>query len=295
MSFLKFHTHKTNTHKKSCLTDRKENLDSLTTIKNYPLNKYIKERASAFTSRGSITLEAAVVVPVFFFAMLCLSYLLELMAVQTTIRNSLYSTGKTIAQEGYVSSLVTTQEVEAKIVNHVGREWLDKSIVEGGSSGIHCENSRYNTLTGVMELSAKYRVKIPVVMFGIAPITYEEKLRVKMWNGYVSSMYEGVNEHLVYVTETGMVYHVDPHCTYLDMSVHSVWREEIEEQRNQSGARYHACESCVSNHEERDIYYITDYGTRYHISLECKKIKRNVYAIPMEEAYGLGGCSKCTN
>lgn len=293
MSFLEFHTHKTNIHEKTCLTDRKENLDSLTAIKNDPLNQHEKERASAFISRGSITLEAAVVVPIFFFAMLCLAYLLELMAIQTTIRNALYSTGKTLAQETYVSSLVTTQEIEAEVVNNIGREWLDKSIVEDGSAGIQCGNSICDMITGVMNLSAKYRVKIPIAMFGIAPISYEETLRVKMWNGSGSELYEHANEQLVYVTETGMVYHADQHCTYLDMSVHSVRREEVEEQRNESGAKYHACENCASNQNNSDIYYITDYGTRYHVSLDCKKIKRNIYAIPVEEAYGMGGCSKC--
>ena len=85
--------------------NRKENIDSLHSVKNTPLFVLKKERISAFASRGSLTLEAAIVVPIFFFAMLCLAYLLEMMAIQTTVRNALYSAGREVAKEVYVGRL----------------------------------------------------------------------------------------------------------------------------------------------------------------------------------------------
>ena len=97
----------------------------------------------------------------------------------------------------------------------------------------------------------------------------------------------------MYVTETGIVYHKDAHCTYLDMSIHMVRADELDGLRNQSGGRYYPCESCGKQEENADLYFFTDYGTRYHKTLDCKKIKRCIYAISIDEAYGLGGCSKC--
>ena len=268
---------------------------SIDTIKNYRkesdshwakhffINFHIlTERASAFTSKGSITLEAAVVVPIFFFAMLCLAFLLEMMSVQTSMRNAVYSAGRELAISSRKVNVITEGEMEQKIRTYMN-----------GEREIDCSASNYNVHTGILNLCAEYEVEIPISLFPIPPIVYQESIRIKLWNGYVPGWDESTDSQLVYMTETGLVYHSSPDCTYLDMSVLTVSKTEIEELRNASGARYYGCESCGDKDENSNFFYITTYGTRYHTSLECKKIKRNVYTIPMDEVYGMGGCSKC--
>lgn len=293
MSFLYNLTHNINPQKRNIYYSRKENKDSLVTMKKIPLIVEKKERTSAFTSKGSLTLEAAIVVPIFFFAMLCLAYLLEMMAIQTTVRNALYNAGKEAAKQAYAGAILTSGELEQQIVENIGIDRLGRSVVFQGVNGIDCGKTKCNWSTGVMDLSARYQVEIPILMFRITPITCEETLRVKGWTGYVSSASGDTKEDMVYVTETGMVYHKDSKCTYLDMSIRSVQMDHIEELRNQSGGKYYACEFCGDDKTDSRTRYITDYGTRYHTSLECRKIHRNIYAISIDEAYGLGGCSKC--
>ncbi|MBR5315352.1 MAG: pilus assembly protein [Firmicutes bacterium] len=293
MSFLNYLTQNINPHKRNVNYNRKEEKDSLVNMKKISLIDHQKERASAFTSKGSLSLEAAIVVPIFFFAILCLAYLLEIMAIQTTMRNAIYSVGREVAQQVYADKLLTSRELERNIVEHVGTERLEQSVVAGGVDGIDCSESKYNWSTGVCNLSVRYRVQIPMLMFRIAPIACEETLRVKGWTGYVYTVGGASANDTVYVTDTGIVYHKDADCTYLDMSIRSVYMEDIEELRNQSGGKYYACESCGKKDSDSKLRYLTDYGTRFHTSLECKKIKRNIYAISLKEAYGLGGCSKC--
>lgn len=293
MSFLYNLTHNINPHKRNVYYSRKEEKDSLVTIKRISLIGNKEERTSAFTSKGSLTLEAAIVVPIFFFAMLCLAYLLEMMAIQTTVRNALYSAGKEAVQQAYTGAVLTSNELEQRIVANVGIDRLERSMIAGGAGGIDCSETKSNWSTGVMDLKVQYQVEIPILMFRITPVTCEETLRVKGWTGYVSTIEDVTREDTVYVTDTGIVYHQDADCTYLDMSIRSVHVESIEELRNQSGGIYYACESCGEDKTDSKLRYITDYGTRYHTSLECKKIHRNVYAISIDEAYGLGGCSKC--
>lgn len=293
MSFPYNLTYNMNPHKRNTHLYRKEKIDSLNTIQSTPHIVDRKGRASAFTSRGSLTLEAAIVVPIFFFAMLCLAYLLEMMAIQTTVRNGLYSAGKVAAKEAYVGDFLSANELEQRIVENIGRDRLNRSIIAGGADGIDCAKTRCHRITGVMDLAVQYQVEVPVLMFRLAPITYEENLRVKGWTGYVASAGAGTKEEMVYVTETGIVYHKDAQCTYLDMSVQSVHKDTVNELRNQSGGKYYACEACGKEQTDSEYLYITLYGTRFHTSLECKKIKRNIYTISIEETYGLGGCSKC--
>jgi len=293
MSFLYNLTHNKNPYKQNAYFNRKEQKDSLVIMKKTPVIDRKKERTSAFTSKGSLTLEAAIAVPFFFFATLALAYLLEMMAIQTTVRNALYSAGKEAAYQASAGAFLTSNELEQRIVENIGRHRLENSVVSGGANGMDCGETKCNWSSGVMNLSVQYQVEIPVLMLRITPVTCEETLRVKGWTGYVSGIEDGTRNDTVYVTDTGIVYHRDADCTYLDMSIHSVHKDNIEELRNQSGGRYYACKACGKQETDRTLCYITDYGTRYHTSLDCKKIKRNIYAISIDEAYGLGGCSKC--
>lgn len=249
------------------------------------------KRASAFTSKkGSITAEAAMAVPVFFFAAVCLLYLMEIMAVQTAVRSGLQYAGKNAAQEASVTVMLSPSKVKSDVVRAIGADRLERSIVEGGSGGIDCKDSAISPLTGIGELSVKYKIRIPVPMFHIALLSFEDRMRIKVWNGYEKAGVGKKDEGLVYVTETGLVYHKNYHCTHLDLSIRMVNSEDVKKIRNKNGGKYHACERCGGG---AGCIYITDTGDRYHSSLSCSGLKRTVYAIPLSEAAGKRACSKC--
>ena len=260
-----------------------------------PLN-YIydsqSESASVSTSvKGSITVEAAMAVPVFFFAVLCLFYLMEIMSVQTAVRSGLQDVGKLLAEQGYDQQFLLPSKVESDVVSSIGAERLQRSIMEGGSGGIDCSQSHMSGRTGIAQLTAVYKIRIPVPIFAIPPVSYRESIKVKTWCGYEKAGLESDDSETVYVTETGVVYHKDYNCTHLKLSIHMASASEIEHMRNESGGKYHPCEHC-GNISSGNVY-ITDYGDRYHSSLSCSGLKRTVYAIPLSEAVGKGACSKC--
>lgn len=291
MSFLYyFPTNKTN-YRKNNIKTRKEKDSFLAHHFSY-IAHFLVERASAFASKGSITLEAALVIPIFFFGILCLVFLLEIMSIQLTVRSALYSVGKEIAQEAYVSPIISTSSIEQHLIKNIGKERLENSIVVGGAQGLNCNASKSNWNTAVIDLSVRYQLEIPVLMFRIPVLMQEETLRVKGWNGYAGG-WESSREEMVYVTDYGIVYHKDMYCTYLELSIRAALPEQIENLRNQSGEKYSACKSCGVSLGKVQRVFVTDYGNRYHTSLECSGIKRNIYAIPIGDAYGLGGCPKC--
>ena len=291
MSFRSKITHKT-PYKLHETQPRKE-MDSRTAKHFHSSNHTQPERASVFTSKGSITLEAAVVVPIFFFAMVCISCLFEIMAIQTQVRNALYNVGREWAQKAYVSTLFSKEEMKQQMVEVIGRERLDRSMIVQGAEGLDCSGSKSNIFSGELDLSVCYQLKIPVLMFQIPIISQEETLKVKGWNGYTTSLSLPEAEQKVYLTDYGLVYHKDKNCTYLELSVRGVDATKIQELRNASGGKYYPCTFCKGTPAKDGKLYITDYGDRYHNSLECSRIKRNVYAVPLDEVYGLGGCSKC--
>lgn len=255
-------------------------------------NSYLSGRVSASASiKASITVEASMAVPIFFLAVVSLLYLMEIMAVQTAMRSALQYAGKNAAEEAFLVTMVMPSRLERDIVNSIGAERLDRSIVIGGSSGVRCNGSQISSRTGIGELMVTYQVRLPIPMFGVKPIKYQEKIRVKAWVGYEKTGFGLEREQTVYITETGMVYHKDYHCTYLELSIHMVSSGDIGGLRNESGGKYYPCEHCMRN--GGNGVYITDTGNRYHSSLSCSGLKRTVYAVPLSEAVGKGACVRC--
>lgn len=262
------------------------------TLPSQSKDSYLSGRvsASAFT-KASITVEAAMAVPFFFLAVVCLLYLMEIMAVQTAMRSGLQYAGKKAAKEAYAVTMVMPSHLEQDVVQAVGPERLDRSIVLGGSSGVRCDGSRISSRTGIGELMVTYEVRLPIPVFGVPPVKYQEKMRIKAWVGYEKQGFDLDCEETVYVTETGMVYHKDYHCTYLELSIHMVPSDHIPDLRNKDGGKYYPCEHCMRS--GRTGVYITDTGNRYHSSLSCSGLKRTVYAVPLSEVVGKGACSRC--
>lgn len=258
------------------------------------------EKASASASakgrlmRGSVTVEAVFCVPLFFYAAVCLIWMLEIRAIQLSVRAGLQEAGRTAASEFYEMPVLIPAKLEADIVNEIGEDRLDGSLVEGGSEGLHCERSYAMIGSGIMQLKVSYRIKIPIPIFAIPTIACSESMRMKGWNGYEKQIFsENEDKMVVYITETGIVYHKDSHCTYLEPSVRAVPADGLEALRNQDGGKYYLCEHCGRYGQAQGVYYITEYGDRYHTTAMCSGLKRKIYAVPIEEAKGKGACSKC--
>lgn len=100
-------------------------------------------------------------------------------------------------------------------------------------------------------------------------------------------------ERMVYMTATGHVIHTDPHCSYLDIKIRAVSGLTIAERRNARGERYHPCEHCSRGKEPAGTVFITDGGTSYHNLSSCSGLKRTVRLIPETDASGCGCCSRC--
>ena len=132
----------------------------------------------------------------------------------------------------------------------------------------------------------KYQMEIPVLIFKIPIISRKEKLRIKGWTGYEGTGFDSGVKDVVYITDTGLVYHATPTCKYLDLSIRRVDYDEAKKQ-------YGICSLCKKEGRSEKKVYITTYGSGYHTSLNCSGLKRTVYAVKKSEIYGRGGCSKC--
>ena len=254
------------------------------------------KRAVLHTSGGSLTVEAAIAVPFFLFAALCLIYLLEIHAIKTTIRMSAHAAAKQTAEQMAIAPDAGAWMFQSKLIKAAGKERLDRSMIQGGSAGVICGKTHVNRKNQV-EVEVDYSLKIPFPGFSQISIPCKEIFLVKGWTGYENerNTQDPDGEKIVYITDTASVYHMKYNCTYLKLSIHYIAAKDLTGVRNDSGGKYRACEKCIAFSSAVGGYYITEYGEKYHSSLSCSGLKRTIYAVPLEEVKGKGGCSKCTH
>lgn len=136
--------------------------------------------------------------------------------------------------------------------------------------------------------------------FSLMSVKLFNSVKVHAWTGreYEKNTQEegktDQEEQMVYVTETGSVYHRKLECSYLNLSVSHVSGSAIGEYRNQNGEKYSPCETCARNQNPAGIVYITDTGNRYHNLESCSGLKRTVRLVKCSEVNSrMHACSRC--
>lgn len=118
---------------------------------------------------------------------------------------------------------------------------------------------------------------------------------VRCWVGYTGESFQNsAGEEIVYITPEGTVYHKNRDCTYLRLSIRQISLGSLEGERNLSGGKYASCEYCIRRGEAGGTVYITVYGNSYHNNVNCQGLKRTILALPWSQAEGRPCCSRCS-
>jgi hypothetical protein len=252
--------------------------------------KKIQERASILSLKGSVTLEMALTLPIFLFAVVCLMYVMEIQILQSQIRLAACNTAKQAAQSQITTSLFLYPVQEARMVQWIGSERLNQSILKDNEKGVSCRGSYLDDTTGELHLRISYVVELPVPQFLGLSASYNDEILVKVWNGYLNENSE--DGELVYITETATVYHEKYTCTYLKLSIKQTTVAEVSALRNDYGVKYVPCEKCKFG-AASSVLYVTNQGNKYHRSATCSGLKRQIQTVKKSEVGYLHGCSRC--
>lgn len=123
------------------------------------------------------------------------------------------------------------------------------------------------------------------------------QVKVHTWTGRDASSWdigdEDKVEEMVLVTASGGVCHLDENCSYLKLSISSVSGSTVSSLRNENGEKYHACEICSRNQQPSGTVYITRDGNRYHNQPDCSGLKRTVRLVCRSDVPEMSFCSRC--
>lgn len=273
-------------------------------IKDFAQNLFCSiKRLSLFTVfqnnlMAGMTVEAAVVLPVFLLFFLNLASLIEMMRLHNNLQFALWETGnKTTvytcaAESEETDSLLSVFYIKNQMIVTLGREYLEQSPLMNGMAEIKVVTNSSTSEDDVLDVTVSYRVAPLSGLIGFPSFRMSNCYYAHLWNGYEIPETSEENQ-IVYVTENGTVYHPDRNCTHLTLSIEKAEAADIETMRNQWGRKYGPCERCARGERPENIF-ITREGECYHYSAECAGLKRTVYAMPLAEIQGrYQCCSRC--
>ena len=100
-----------------------------------------KEQTGAVRMRGSVTIEASVGIPLFLFASVCLIWMIEVQSIRISILTAAQSAAKSAAEDTAILPVLNTIKLKKDIISFIGEDRINRSIIQGGTSGISCWKS----------------------------------------------------------------------------------------------------------------------------------------------------------
>ena len=220
--------------------------------------RHFGEKVSSGISRcASLTVESAVILPVFFLCMCTMICFMDIYKLQTEHLTSLCTRAK---QTGMYACLAG----------------------DNGPENIALPDIyTYKPFGGLLPLPG-------VVIYN--------HVKVHAWTGTEfpdNGGEQGEVEQMVYVTASGSVYHKNPGCSYLNVSLKQIPGSSVKSASNQYGEHYSACETCSRNQNPAGVVYVTEQGNRYHNLESCSGLKRSVKLVKSSTVSGMSACSRC--
>ena len=264
---------------------------------------FLSASLSSGAKRGSLTVEAALVLPLFLFFTLTVITIAEAVRFSGNSSAALCEAAKQLSVYSYAidkglgggigSKAVSLVAGQGMAMKELGEKYVEESPVEHGSGGLSFLHSNVLNVDQMVDLVASYKIKTPFSFLGINGFKVVDRARVRAFTGYDNTRREDLSsgdDEIVFVTDYGEVYHRSRSCRHLDLNIRETNMDAVGNERNNNGAKYYPCEYCGGGSGH---LYITDDGDRYHSSITCPALKRGIHAVPLSSVGGRSPCSAC--
>lgn len=256
------HTHKKN-HQIKSKKERKRSLKYLPFLSSPMDREDLPGKVSLCTSlrdikRASLAVETALVLPVFFLGIVTMISFMDIYKLQTEHLSVLCQKAKEAGMYAYVLDGAGPDEITLPDVYS------------------------YEPVGGLIPLP---------------DVWMHNTVKVHAWTGVEYGEFqdgETAVEPMVYVTDSGSVYHKSLGCSYLNLSVIRTAGSSVSSLRNDYGERYTSCEVCSRDQKAAGTVYVTKKGNRFHNLESCSGLKRSVRMVEESQAcVQMGACSRC--
>ena len=243
--------------------------------------------------RASLTVEAALVLPLFLFVLLLLALPFRMMSAERQVQRA---AEEVCARAAQVAAL--RDEASAQYTASLGEQALKaarETVRDPNVSGLSAEHSSFLADGETVSVVLDYRYQIPIPLFRIPPLRRSCTATRRAWIGETNPenrLSETAADELVFIGRHSTRYHKSAHCHYLSNELSALSVEAARNARNAGGGRYHACPVCARAVTAGTVYIMPS-GNAYHRDPACRAIRAYVRAVRLSEVQSLGPCSYC--
>lgn len=275
--------------------------------------KRVLSSASLKAGSASLTIEAAMALPLFLFAVIILMMPMKLLNDGRKVQTALEITGEELSQ--YVSvlkELEKGEDLNAAGVNELPDGFLNGMKEQGILLYVRMKMGRYDVCeyldsvsfsrssilkdNETIDLIMDYRIRLPFPVLGLKSINMTARCCRRAWigNTLLNNEESDYSEEMVYVGRDSTRYHKKRTCHYLYNHIKAVNKKDLESMHNINGGKYKPCSRCAGLAEEGSVVYIMPSGEKYHSNKDCTAITAYVKLVPLSEVAHLGACSYCS-
>lgn len=234
-------------------------------------------------AKGSLTVETALVLPWFLFAMVTVLFLFRGLQIQYIVGEALDGAVAQTALEKEIAPEEAENEIKYLFYKKIEESQCSTAMINLGMAGFSWSDSLVDER--YLDMKVDYQIKLPGWLLQDSMWKVSKSSRCRRWKGVLGNGENGNSAEWVYITPEGSVYHKSRECTHLKLSIHAVSMEEAE--------KYRACEHCTKKTKKTAMVYITEEGECYHIKLNCSGLKRTIYMMRFDQVKGRSPCSRC--
>lgn len=257
------------------------------------------EKRVSFSASASMTVEAAIALPLFLFAGCIMMQPFQILNTQRQVQEILEVTAEDISQN---AGVVLNRLDMPELMTEAAAWSLAESAVRKNAQKLPLQNlslkkSKLLQDGKSIDLIAEYEIRLPFSVFGLAAVHRINRSFRYAWTG-ISGAVDQKNpaaseeEEIVFVGRDSTRYHVSRSCHYLQPNLTAVAYTSVDTYRNKDGSRYKPCARCGDG--PGSVVYISPYGEHYHANTGCSAITAYVRQVLKFQVEYLGACSYCS-
>ena len=266
---------------------------------------FLKKRVLPFIShknyRGSVTVEAAIALPLFVFFVTALLVPMQALDAERKIRTVMEQACEELSMYAYLKEEKTESEESALFSDVAAGLWLQGKLQKYGADAA-VTRVQVPDANGNVVFEVLYQKDVPYVSGVFHGFRTEIVAKRRGFIGIPGKLKaresaDGNAEdrgEMVYVGNEMSRYHRDRECHYLSNAYQAVSLEEAKAMRDLSGHRFQACATCKHTIGKSGTVYVTPGGRHYHGITDCSAMLSYVRKVLISEVIHLGPCSYCS-
>lgn len=249
-------------------------------------------------NKGSVSVEASIVIPIFIFSMLAFIYICSVISANSVIYEAAIETAEYLAEYAYLKTelegIDAIEAIEytdyimahAKFSEYIDDETIVSQTIKGGVNGISFWGSDFKNEDFIkLKVSYEYNLSIPIIGNLIGKNEFEISQKPYIGHRITESSDEGEEKDVyVYVTDNNEAYHSRRYCSYLIPQYATIYKKNVPRGLSE-------CVFCKGI--DGQYAYITENATCYHNTPACSVLKRNIYRKKLSEVGDLSPCKRC--